>query len=130
MVTVVCVTLSTTSSVAVAHGGVALLVTVSRSVAVPAPVNVARGLRLLASAMFTGPLTTDQVAVPFVALPARLNSVVAPAEQVDWSGPAATVGALLTVSTTSSVAVAQGGFAPVSLRVAVPVPVNVAPEVR
>src|SRR5439155_1301950 len=133
MITIFCVTFSVTSSVAAGQGGLAMLETVSLSVAVPLPVNVAPELELPGSAIVTGPLTTDQVGVPLVALPASVNGVVSPAAQVTWSGPASEVGLPLTASTTSSVAVGQGGLAVLTTvirRVAVPVPVNVTPELR
>ena len=79
MVTVVTATSSTTSSVAGGHGG---LVTVSRSVAVPLPVNVTLEFRLLGSAIVAGPLTTDQAGVPLLALPARGKGVVDPVEHL------------------------------------------------
>src|SRR5207247_1374056 len=133
MITIFCVTFSVTSSVAAGQGGLAMLETVSLSVAVPLPVNMAPELELPGSAIVTGPLTTDQVGVALVALPARVNGVVDPAAQWVWSSPATAVGLPFTTSTTSSVADGQGGLAlleTVSRRVAVPVPVNVTPEVR
>src|SRR5207249_1854854 len=126
-------TVSVTSSVAVGQAGLAVLTTVRRSVAVPLPVKVAPELELPGSAIVTGPLTTDQVGVPLVALPASVNGVVSPAAHVTWSSPASAVGLPFTASTTSSVADGQGGLAvlaTVSRRVAVPVPVSVTPEVR
>src|SRR5436190_22359 len=133
MITIFCVTFSVTSSVAAGQGGLAVLETVSLSVAVPLPVKVAPELELPGSAIVTGPLTTDQVGVPLVALPASVNGVVAPAAHWEMGRPASAAGLPFTASTTSSVADGQGGLAvlaTVSRRVAVPVPVSVTPEVR
>src|SRR5439155_22341205 len=66
-------TASTTSSVAVGHGGLAALVTVSRSVAVPVPVKVTPECGSLGSAIAAGPLTTDHAAEPLLALPASVK---------------------------------------------------------
>src|SRR5437773_1140673 len=130
MITIFCVTFSVTSSVAAGQGGLAVLETVSLSVAVPLPVNVAPELKLPGSAIVTGPLTTALVGVALVARPASVNGVVSPASQVVWAGPALVVRLRFTVSVTSSVAVGQGGLAVLTTvirRVAVPVPVNVTP---
>ena len=67
------------ATVADGQGGLAVLATVSRRVAVPVPVNVTPEVRLPGLAIVAGPLTTDQVGVPLVALPASVNGVVAPA---------------------------------------------------
>src|SRR5207247_8540612 len=110
MITIFCVTFSVTSSVAAGQGGLAMLETVSLSVAVPLPVNVAPELKLPGSAIVTGPLTTDQVGVPLVALPATVNGVVAPAAHRVWSSPASAAGLPFTASATSSVAVGRAAW--------------------
>lgn len=126
-------TVNTTVSSAVPQLGVKLLVVVSLRIAVPIPVKVTPEARLLGSSITAGPLTTDQTAVPLAALPAKVNGVVAPAAQVVWSGPAFASGLGFTVRTTKSSTLPQLGvklLVVVSLRVAVPIPVKVTPEVR
>src|SRR5262249_51133292 len=76
MLTVVGVTLSTTVSRAVGHGGLALLVTVSTNWTVPVPVKVAVGPSWSQGSIVTGALSTDHAAVPKLALPAKVNGVV------------------------------------------------------